>query len=130
MNIGIKIQPSRLERHLSGFLCTYTLYMQYLYHNLAQNPDIRRCIRINRDRLGFCSENQNILGTVHLILLYIEEGFIQKRRQRSSLLLGTEFFKFLAALAILHQDDIKNRLICTRPGANQPILQRPCFSSV
>ena len=27
---------------------------------------------------------------------------------------GTEFLPFLAALAILNQDDLKNRLICTR----------------
>ena len=27
---------------------------------------------------------------------------------------GTEFIQFLAALAILHQDEMKNRLICTR----------------
>ena len=27
---------------------------------------------------------------------------------------GTEFLQFLAALAILHQDDLKNRQICTR----------------
>ena len=34
----------------------------------------------------------------------IEEGIIQKRRQRSSL------FNSFAALAILHQDDWKNRM--------------------
>ena len=39
----------------------------------------------------------------------IEEGFIQKRRQRSSLLLGgTELIQFLVVLAILHLDDVKN----------------------
>ena len=30
---------------------------------------------------------------------------------------GTEFLKFLAAAAILHQDDLKNRLICTRTSS-------------
>ena len=36
----------------------------------------------------------------------IEEGFIQKRRQMSSLLIwGTELLQFLAALAILHQEE-------------------------
>ena len=44
-----------------------------------------------------------------------EEGTGQKRRQRSSLLLrGTEFMQFLAALSILLQDDLKNRIHCTR----------------
>ena len=49
---------------------------------------------------------------VYSTLYSIEEGFIQKRKQRSALLFGhwwTEFIKFLAALAILHQDDLKNR---------------------
>ena len=27
---------------------------------------------------------------------------------------GTEFISFLTALAILHQDDVKKRMICTR----------------
>ena len=27
---------------------------------------------------------------------------------------GTEFIKFLATLAVLHQDDLNNRMICTR----------------
>ena len=36
----------------------------------------------------------------------IEVGLIQKRRQRSSLLFGgAECVQFLAALAVLHQDD-------------------------
>ena len=38
----------------------------------------------------------------------IEEGFIQKTRQRS------EFIQFLAVLAVLHQDDMKKRMTCTR----------------
>ena len=40
----------------------------------------------------------------------IEEGFIKKRRQRSSLhaVWWTEMLKFLAALANLPQDDLKN----------------------
>ena len=40
---------------------------------------------------------------------------------------GTELLKFLAALAILHRDNLKNRLFCIRTslrtGANQLILQ-------
>ena len=41
---------------------------------------------------------------------------------------GTELLQFLAALTILHQDDLKNRLICppdssTRPRANQRVRQ-------
>ena len=41
--------------------------------------------------------------------------FVQKRSQRSSLLLGgIELIQFLAAIANLCQDDLKNRLICTR----------------
>ena len=40
----------------------------------------------------------------------IEEGFIKKRRQRSSLhaVWWTDMLKFLAALANLPQDDLKN----------------------
>ena len=35
--------------------------------------------------------------------------------QRSSLLLGgTELIQFLAALAVLHHDDVKKRMNCTR----------------
>ena len=41
--------------------------------------------------------------------------YIQKRRQRSSLLRGeTELLQFLSTLAILHQDELKNRLIFTQ----------------
>ena len=41
----------------------------------------------------------------------IAEGFIQKRRQRSSLLLEeTKLLQLLAVLAILHQDGMKNRM--------------------
>ena len=37
---------------------------------------------------------------------------VQKISQRSSLLFGgTEFVRFLAVLAILHQDDMKKRMI-------------------
>ena len=56
----------------------------------------------------------------------IEEGFIQNRRQRSSLLFGGQnCFKFLAGLACLHhdymyeekedlhQDDKKKKINCT-----------------
>ena len=41
-----------------------------------------------------------------------EEGFIQKRRQRSSLLhvWGEEFNQFLAVLAVLKQDEEKDEL--------------------
>ena len=47
-------------------------------------------------------------------LVAIEVGFIQKRSQRSSLIPGrSELLQFLSVLAILHQDDLKNRLICT-----------------
>ena len=36
-----------------------------------------------------------------MFVIFIEEGFIQKRKQRSSLLLGgTELNQFLAALAV------------------------------
>ena len=42
----------------------------------------------------------------YMCVLNIEEGSIQKRRQRSSPLI-----KFLAALDILHQDDLKKRII-------------------
>ena len=57
----------------------------------------------------------------------IEEVFKQKIRQRSSLLFGgTEFFQFLAALAILHQDDLKNRMNLSissyHPSAIYPFL--------
>ena len=38
----------------------------------------------------------------------IEEGYMQKKRQRSSLLFGgAKFIKFLAALAILPKDDFE-----------------------
>ena len=41
----------------------------------------------------------------------IEEGKIQKRRQKVvAAAWGTELVKFLAALAILHQDDLKKRI--------------------
>ena len=43
----------------------------------------------------------------------IEDGYRQKRRQRSSLLFeggGTELLQFFAALAIFHKDDLKKRL--------------------
>ena len=60
----------------------------------------------------------------------IEEGFIQKIRQRSSLLLGvTKIFQFLFfALAILPQDQWKNiggfaHKSLIRPSANQPFLR-------
>ena len=44
-----------------------------------------------------------------------QEGFIQKTRQRSSLLFGgTEFIHFLAAPAVMHQDDTKKRTNWTR----------------
>ena len=35
---------------------------------------------------------------------------------------GTELLPFLAALAILHPDELKNRLICTPPFHNRTIL--------
>ena len=47
----------------------------------------------------------------------IEEGQIQKKRQRSSLLFGghwTEFIQFLAALVIFDLDELKNRMNCTK----------------
>ena len=46
----------------------------------------------------------------------IEEGFLQKRRQKVvTVSWGTELLQFLTALvAILHQEDLMNRLICTR----------------
>ena len=58
--------------------------------------------------------------------LAIEEGNIQKRRQRSlSLLLGGSIL-FLAALAIFHHDSLKFRMKSSyssnRPGGNHPIL--------
>ena len=73
----------------------------------------------------FLFADTDVCRLVTLYVLDIQDGFIQKRRQKSS-------------LAILHQDELKNRLICTlffnsswcksansstRPGANQPILQ-------
>ena len=46
----------------------------------------------------------------------IEEGFIQKNRAKVvAALWGTEFIKFLAGLAILHHDDMKE-WIWTAPG--------------
>ena len=59
----------------------------------------------------------------------IEEGYRQKRRQRSLMLLawGTEFTQFLAALYFLPQGDLKNRMNCTltiwRIGFIHPFLQ-------
>ena len=35
----------------------------------------------------------------------------------SLLLLGGRINKFLAVLAVLHQDDLKNRMNCTVPGS-------------
>ena len=46
----------------------------------------------------------------------IEEGFIQRRQEKAKVVAaswGKELLQFLAALAILHQDELKNRLICT-----------------
>ena len=37
----------------------------FVYIHLAQKPDISRCIRSNRVRLGLVAEIQNIFGTVH-----------------------------------------------------------------
>ena len=49
-----------------------------------------------------------------VMVYYIEVGFMQKIRQRSSLLLRrTKFLQFLAALANLHQDGLEIRLFCT-----------------
>ena len=46
--------------------------------------------------------------------LSMEEGFILNKGQRSSLLLGgKQILKFLAVLAILRQDELKNRLVFT-----------------
>ena len=50
----------------------------------------------------------------------IKEGFIQKIRQRSSLLFGGQnLFTFFAALTVLHQDDFKFKRMnsSNRPGA-------------
>ena len=53
--------------------------------------------------------------TVRDSVTSIANRFIQKRRQRSSLLFGgTDCIEFLAALAVLHQDNIKKRMNCTR----------------
>ena len=65
----------------------------------------------------------------------ISEGFIQKRRQRSSLLyLGTEFIQCLAALPILDQDDLQNWMNSSfssfHPGATNPFfISYGCNSS-
>ena len=40
---------------------------------------------------------------------FIEEGFIQKQRQRSSRLFGGQNL-FLAALAVLDKDELKNKM--------------------
>ena len=47
---------------------------------------------------------------------YIEKGFIHEERKRKGrcCCLGTEFIKFPAALAFLHQDDYKILMKCTR----------------
>ena len=46
--------------------------------------------------------------------LSMEEGFILNKGQRPSLLLGgKQILKFLAVLAILRQDELKNRLVFT-----------------
>ena len=60
----------------------------------------------------------------------IEEGFIQNRSagkgRRIRCLGGTEFIQFLAALAVLHQDDLKNRMNSSvssyPPCASHPFL--------
>ena len=58
----------------------------------------------------------------------IEEGFIQKRRQRSYVLFGgEEFIQFLATTANLQQDDLKNRMTLSSSlyhyGAIHPYLR-------
>ena len=67
------------------------------------------------DRLMYCCQESEPLGVVVNILI-IEEGFIQKIRQRLSLVFreGAEFIHFLAELVVLHQDDMKKRINCTR----------------
>ena len=60
------------------------------------------------------------MGVVVNPLLYLVVGYIYRRRiyreekaKVVSAIWGTEVFQFLAALAILHQDELENRLIWT-----------------
>ena len=59
-------------------------------------------------------------------LFYIGEGFLQKRRPPLLFGGGTDLVQFLAALANLHQDDLKEGMTSSyssyRPGAIHPIL--------
>ena len=40
--------------------------------------------------------------------------FTEEKSKVVAAVWGIEFLQFLAALAILHQDDMKNRMNCTR----------------
>ena len=65
----------------------------------------------------------------------VEEGFEQRRRQRSSLLFGGQnLFKFLVSLAVLHQDDLKKRMNSSfsayHPGGINPLFVNIIIKSV
>ena len=62
----------------------------------------------------------------------IEEGFLctEAKAKVVAAVWGTELIQFLAVLAILHQDDLKQEMTSSyssyRPGAIHPILQIWC----
>ena len=67
-------------------------------------------------------------GHLHGLLGLGRRIFTEEKAKVVAISWGTEFIQFFAALAILHQDELKNRTICafyslTRLGVNQSILQ-------
>ena len=59
-----------------------------------------------------CSQWSYVQYVLSLNLVAIE-GFIQKRRQQSAPVWGTEVIQDLAAQSILHQNDERKMMICT-----------------
>ena len=55
------------------------IYPAYVCIYLTLTPDIYRCIRSNRDRLGFFVENQIIFGTVCVVPLLQAVGSFMNR---------------------------------------------------
>ena len=84
------------------------LFYFILCANFRVHDPVRAAVRVQ----DYNQVRQKIYISHHTV----EEGDIQKRRQRSSLLLGGQFnsIKFIAALAIFQQDNLKKRLIWTR----------------
>ena len=75
------------------------------------SPSCGTALSITWDVRFSVFDNSSWLLAIILMAVSIEEGCIKKRRQRSTLLFWeTEFIQFLAALSILHQDDLKNRM--------------------